>query len=193
MHADGTCAGVDERHWNVGPPRGGEREASAMSSLWPSEPVIVVSGAVVSTVNCGSPAWTGRRCPPRRSRGPRTCARRRRAPRWCGDGHAAKAVGRRRAALERRARLVEENVKLGVVSWSARRAGVDRRCGAVVSTVNVRVAGVASTLPAASIARTEKVCAPSARRASDCGDGRPRRGRARAVELALERRARLAR
>ena len=29
--------------------------------------------------------------------------------------------------------------------------------GAVVSTVNVRVAGVGSTLPAASIARTENV------------------------------------
>ena len=35
--------------------------------------------------------------------------------------------------------------------------------GAAVSTVNVRVAGVASTLPAASRARTSNVCAPSAR------------------------------
>ena len=35
--------------------------------------------------------------------------------------------------------------------------------GAVVSTVHVRVAGVASTLPAASLARTENVCDPSAR------------------------------
>ena len=35
--------------------------------------------------------------------------------------------------------------------------------GAVVSTVHVEVAGVASTLPAASEARTEKVCEPSAR------------------------------
>ena len=35
--------------------------------------------------------------------------------------------------------------------------------GAVVSTVNVRVAGVASTLPAASIARTANVCSPAAR------------------------------
>ena len=33
--------------------------------------------------------------------------------------------------------------------------------GAVVSTVNVRVSGVASWLPAASTARTEKVCSPS--------------------------------
>ena len=38
--------------------------------------------------------------------------------------------------------------------------------GAVVSgvcTVHVRVAGVASVFPAASVARTLKVCAPSAR------------------------------
>ena len=35
--------------------------------------------------------------------------------------------------------------------------------GAVLSTVHVRVAGVASTLPAASLARTEKVCEPLAR------------------------------
>ncbi len=35
--------------------------------------------------------------------------------------------------------------------------------GATVSTVKVRVAGVASTLPAASRARTSKVCAPCAR------------------------------
>ena len=34
--------------------------------------------------------------------------------------------------------------------------------GAAVSTVNVRVAGVASTLPAASIARTRNVYVPSA-------------------------------
>ena len=35
--------------------------------------------------------------------------------------------------------------------------------GAAVSTVNVRVAGEASTLPAASIARTANVCSPAAR------------------------------
>ena len=34
--------------------------------------------------------------------------------------------------------------------------------GGVVSTVNARVAGVASVLPAASVARTETLCAPSA-------------------------------
>ena len=35
--------------------------------------------------------------------------------------------------------------------------------GAVVSTVQVRLAGVASVLPAASVARASKVCSPSAR------------------------------
>ena len=42
-------------------------------------------------------------------------------------------------------------------------------CGAVVSTVHVRLAGVPSTLPAASVARTSKVCSPSARALSACG------------------------
>ena len=35
-------------------------------------------------------------------------------------------------------------------------------CGAAVSTVKLRDAGVASTFPAGSVARTSKVCAPSA-------------------------------
>ena len=39
---------------------------------------------------------------------------------------------------------------------------VDRVSGAAVSIVQVKLAGVGSTLPAASIARTEKVWEPSA-------------------------------
>ena len=35
-------------------------------------------------------------------------------------------------------------------------------CGAAVSTVKLREAGVASTFPTGSVARTSKVCAPSA-------------------------------
>ena len=35
-------------------------------------------------------------------------------------------------------------------------------CGAAVSTVKAREAGVGSTLPAGSVARTSNVCAPSA-------------------------------
>ena len=42
--------------------------------------------------------------------------------------------------------------------------------GAVASTVNVRVDGVASTLPAASSARTSKVCSPSASTAAVLGE-----------------------
>jgi hypothetical protein len=42
--------------------------------------------------------------------------------------------------------------------------------GAAAATVNVRVAGVASTLPAASLARTENVCSPSARFVYACGE-----------------------
>ena len=42
--------------------------------------------------------------------------------------------------------------------------------GAATSTVNVREAGVASTLPAASLARTENVCSPLARFVYACGD-----------------------
>ncbi len=42
--------------------------------------------------------------------------------------------------------------------------------GASVSTVKVRVAGVGSALPAGSIARTSKVCSPSARSPAGCGD-----------------------
>ncbi len=37
------------------------------------------------------------------------------------------------------------------------------RLGATVSTVNARLAGLASTLPAASVARTSTLWAPSAR------------------------------
>lgn len=42
--------------------------------------------------------------------------------------------------------------------------------GAVVSTIHVRVLGVGSVLPAASIARAARVCAPSASPVSSLGD-----------------------
>lgn len=42
--------------------------------------------------------------------------------------------------------------------------------GAVVSTIHVRVGGVGSVLPAASIARAARVCAPSASPVSSLGD-----------------------
>ena len=62
--------------------------------------------------------------------------------------------------------------------------------GAAVSTVNVRVAGVASTLPAASRRADGERVRPVGERptnAATCSRIRPGRG-ARAVELALERR-----
>ena len=61
-------------------------------------------------------------------------------------------------ALERRARLDAVNVNDGVVAFVGPVGPpVIVVSGATVSTVNERVAGVASTLPAASGARTENV------------------------------------
>ena len=57
-------------------------------------------------------------------------------------------------------------------------------CGAAVSTVKLRDAGVGSTLPAGSVARTSKVCAPSASEAVVCGERA--RSPGAAVDAALE-------
>ncbi len=66
------------------------------------------------------------------------------------------------AALERRARLVAENVNVGVESLVEPEGPLSMVvCGAAVSTVNAHEAGVGSTFPAVSVARTSKVCAPS--------------------------------
>src|ERR671914_345926 len=43
-------------------------------------------------------------------------------------------------------------------------------CGAAVSTVIARLAGLASVLPAASVARTSNVCAPSDNAPVVCGE-----------------------
>ena len=59
---------------------------------------------------------------------------------------------------------VEVNVNVGVLSLVVPSGGdVIVVFGAAVSTVNVRDAGVASVLPAASVARTSNVCDPSVR------------------------------
>ena len=60
----------------------------------------------------------------------------------------------------------DEKVKLGVVVVGRARWGPESIVvsGAVVSTVKVRLAGVGSVLPAASMARTSKVWAPSRER-----------------------------
>src|SRR5215213_8798513 len=63
-------------------------------------------------------------------------------------------------------------LKAGVVSAVAEpSAGAARvTAGAVRSTVKARLAGVASVLPAGSVARTEKVCAPSGSPATALGE-----------------------
>ncbi len=83
---------------------------------------------------------------------------------------------------------LELKVKVGVVSLDGW-AGVESRLvtGAVRSIVQVSLAGVASVLPAGSVARTSKVWlpAPSAGEREGAGAGRP----AAAVDAALEGRA----
>jgi hypothetical protein len=63
-------------------------------------------------------------------------------------------------------------------------------CGAVVSgaasTVQVRLAGVASVLPAASVARAEKVCAPAAREPKEVGEAQSPQGRESSEHSKLE-------
>ena len=63
------------------------------------------------------------------------------------------------------------NAKVGVVSvLDAAGPEVIVVSGGVVSTVNPRLAGVASVFPCSSVARTSKVCAPSANAAVVVGD-----------------------
>ena len=65
----------------------------------------------------------------------------------------------------------EENSNVGVASRVRPLGPVSIVvCGALVSTVIVRLAGVASVLPAASVARTSNVCVPSASAAVVCGE-----------------------
>src|SRR5688500_16993326 len=67
---------------------------------------------------------------------------------------------------------VEEKAKVGVASpVGPLGPGTMVVGGAVGTTVKLRLAGVASTLPTASVARTSKVCAPSARAAGVCEPG----------------------
>ena len=63
------------------------------------------------------------------------------------------------------------NAKVGVVSvLDAAGPEVIVVSGGVVSTVNPRLAGVASVFPCSSVARTSKVCAPSANAAVVVGE-----------------------
>ena len=128
-------------------------------------PVIVVSGAVVSTVNVRV-AGVGSTLPAASSARTRNVY----VPSASGPSVRGEVQARRcrspagavEPALERRARLAGERERgdaFVIVPVGPRVIVVS---GAVVSTVNVRVAGVGSTLPAASVARTENVYVPSA-------------------------------
>ena len=130
-------------------------------------PVIVVSGAAVSTVNARV-AGVASALPRRRSRAPRTCRRRRPASRTArGEVQAAYvpvvAPGPSSLHSNVEPASVEVNANDGEAPFVAPVGpAVIAVSGADVSTVKARVAGVASTLPAASVARTENVYAPSA-------------------------------
>ena len=78
----------------------------------------------------------------------------------CGEVQAAKAAASTRHSNDDPASEANENV--GVLSLVVPLGpAVIVVSGGVVSTVNERVAGEASTLPEASFARTANVCAPS--------------------------------
>ena len=111
-----------------------------------------------------------RRCPPRRGRAPRTCgAPAASAAVVCGDVQPAKAAASTRHSNV--APASEENANVGVVSLSGLLGPLEIVVsGAVVSTMNVCVAGLASVLPAASVARTWNVWLPSLSAASVCED-----------------------
>ena len=84
------------------------------------------------------------------------------APTSCGDVHAVNA-----AASSRHSNVApasELNVNTGGPPAS------NVVCGAAVSTVNERVAGVSSTLPLASLARTDNVYSPSINGPTECGE-----------------------
>ena len=173
--AGGEVGAVDRRHWKEAtpePPASVPEKVKLAAALLVSAgglESIVVFGAVVSTVQVEAGRASRRRSRPGRSPGLRRY----------GEPSARPGIGLRRGAgreggaverpaLEARRRpsrraSVPEKVKL------ARRSALASRrlesivvFGAAVSTVQVKVAGVASTFPAWSIARTSKVWEPSA-------------------------------
>ena len=133
---------------------------------------------------------SGRCCRPRRSPAPRRCARPRSGrcrsaarsrPRSCRSRACTRTSRSGRRRRTRTSRRSDWSDPPGPSRWWSR--------ARVVSTVQVGWPGVWSVLPAASVARTEKVCGPSARRV--VGLGRGAGLEAAGVELALERGARV--
>ena len=174
------------RHWNVARLRRGERERRRLIA---GRRRIAVS--VVSARRCRRSRTAARAC--RRVAGgvDRADLERVRALRRAGVARRGRRRRRRRrAALEGHCRLsLEVKVKAAVVEFTGPLGPpVIVVSGALVSTVQVRVAG-ALVLPAASTARTWKRVR-ALRRARCSSPGRREGG---AVERALERRRRLRR
>ena len=153
------------RHSNVEPTWSAENSNVGVTSLvGPEGPLsIVVCGAAVSTVNAhdagvestfpaGSVARTSKVW------GPSPSA----AVVWTGLQEAHAPPSTRHSKVE--PTWSEESVNAGVVSLVDPNGPLSIAvCGAAVSTVKLRDAGVGSTLPAGSVARTSKVWEPSAR------------------------------
>ena len=158
-----AAPGPSRRHSNVEPDSVEENvNDGALFADVPAGPVlIVVSGAVVSTVNVRV-AGVGSTLPAASiARTENVCVPSASVPEECGDVQRANdpsppGPSSLHSNVEPDSDDVNENggpPAANVVS------------GGVVSTVNVRVAGVGSTLPAASIARTENVCVAVGQRA----------------------------
>ena len=138
-------------------------------------PVIVVSGAAVSTVNAASPGVASTLPAASVARTENVYAPSASGPTTRGDVQLTyvPVVAPGPSSLHSNVEpgFVEVNVNDGDATFVGP-VGPDVIVvsGAAVSTVNDRVAGVASTLPAASVARTENVYAPSASGPTTRGD-----------------------
>ena len=179
-----VSAAESTRHSNVALDSEENSNVGVESPVSPLAPVsMVVSGGVVSivqvwlagvgsTLSAASMARTSNVC------GPST-----RSAKCLGASQGAKppaaSLSRRHSnrvcpaevvsSLAMKPKLAEELLlKAGGLIVSAVSGGVVS--GSVVSSVKVRLAGVASVLPAASVARTEKVCGPSVSVAVVCGE-----------------------
>ena len=168
----GSNAPASIRHSNVEP--GSLAKNVNCGVVWRVVPLgpssIAVFGAAVSTVNdrlagvgsvspAASVARTVKVCVPSAS-----------VASVRGDVHDPKASLSTRHSNVVLASL-EENVNVGVAMLIAPLGPLSITVsGAAVSTVNVRVAGVGSVLPAISVARTENVCSPSGSAPSVSGD-----------------------
>ena len=140
------------------------------SFVGPDGPLsIVVSGAAVSTVKLRDAGVASTLPAVSVARTSNVCAPSASDAVVCGELQEAHAPASTRHSNVEPAWL-DENANVGVASF----VGPDGPlsivvCGAAVSTVKLRDAGVASTLPAGSVARTSKVWAPSAERRGGVG------------------------